>query len=40
MNIIIKMILLILFNSFLFSNKNTENYIIRKTNEKFNEVND
>jgi len=35
-----RIILLFLLCSFLFSNENKEDYYIRKTNEKFNEVND
>ena len=35
-----RIILLFLLSSFLFSNENKEDYYIRKTNEKFNEVND
>ena len=40
MIITIRIILLFLLSSFLFSNENKEDYYIRKTNEKFNEVND
>ena len=35
-----RIILLFLLYSFLFSNESEEDYYIRKTNEKFNEVND
>ena len=35
-----RIILLFLLYSFLFSDENKEDYYIRKTNEKFNEVND
>lgn len=40
MIITIRIILLFLLYSFLLSNENKEDYYIRKTNEKFNEVND
>jgi len=40
MIITVRIILLFVLYSFLFSNENEEDYYIRKTNEKFNEVND